>query len=293
MSYVLGRDAKQFMFAKCYQHSTVNQTKGFFKVELLKHALLAILLFTHGYTSSAELKIYAVDEPPAAYSNVEKKADGYVVEIVRAMQKRLNNNAKILFIPEARALNIMAEEPNTLLLSISRTSSREPNFNWIAKVMEKRWEVYTLVSANIEIESLQDLKLLNSIGVVRGDVREEWLINKSFKNLNSVTQHKQNIQMLELGRVDAIVYEEQGLAYQANALGLKQEAFKSVFILNQSSVYIVMSKNSSSQLVDQWQSAFSQISDSGELFSIALRWQAILLNEFNINAKIVDDILVF
>ena len=281
------------MLVKCQQHSTVNQTKVFSKVKLLKYSLLAILLLTHGFTRSAELKILAVDEPPAAYSNMQGEADGYVIDIIRAMQKRLNNHAKVLFIPEARALNIMAEEPDTLLLSISRTPSREANFHWIAKVMEKRWEVYTQVGSNIEIGSLQDLKRLNSVGVVRGDVREEWLINKNFKNLNSVTQHKQNVQMLGLGRVDAIVYEEQGLAYQANALGLSQQEFKSVFTLNQTSVYIVLSKNSSSQLVEQWQQAFRHIVDSGELQTIALSWQAILLNQFGINAQIVDNTLVF
>ena len=281
------------MLAKCQQHSTVSQTKGFSKGKLLKYSLLAILLLTHGFARSDELKILAVDEPPAAYSNMQGNADGYVVDIVKAMQKRLNNNTKILFIPEARALNIMAAEPNTVLLSISRTPSREANFNWIAKVMEKRWEVYTLASENIQIESLQDLKRLNSIGVVRGDVREEWLINKNFKNLNSVTQHKQNVQMLELGRVDAIVYEMQGLAYQTNALGLNQGDFKSVFTLNQSSVYIVLSKKSSSQLIDSWQLAFSQIIDSGELRSIAVRWQSILSNQFNIDSQIVNDILIF
>jgi ABC-type amino acid transport substrate-binding protein len=242
---------------------------------------------------ATELKILAVDEPPAAYIDVANKQNGYVLEIVKAMQQVLNNNAKILFVPEARALNIMADEPNTLLMSISRTASRELHFKWIAKVMDKKWEVYTLANANITIDSLQQLKSLSSIGVVRGDVREEWLVNENFKNLNSVTLHKQNIQMLELGRVDAIVYEKQGLLYQTNALGIAPEMFKSVFVLNQASVYLVMSKYSSPELVQQWQSAFTTIVQTGELNHISLRWQSILHSQFNIPSYIENNILVF
>ena len=240
-----------------------------------------------------ELKILAVDEPPAAFIDSSNQPDGYVVDIVKAMQKTLNHHARINFIPEARGLNIMADEPNTLLMSISRTPSREPHFNWIAKVMDKKWEVFTMANRHISVGSLQDLRVLSSIGVVRGDVREEWLVNANFKNLNSVTMHKQNIQMLELGRVEAIVYEKHGLLIQANSLGIESSRFKSVFVLNQASVYIVMSKGSSPQLVKQWQMAFSEIAENGELQNIALRWQGILRSQLNIDSEVVNNILVF
>ena len=266
--------------------------KEIFKASLLKYFIVVLTLLCYR-VAAAEVNILAVDEPPAAYVDYAQKQHGYVLDIVKALQKNLNDKAKILFIPEARALNIMAEEPDTLLMSISRTPSRERHFNWIAKVMEKKWEVYTLRNANISINTISDLRLLSSIGVVRGDVREEWLVNNNFKNLYSVTMHKQNVQMLKLGRVDAIIYEKQGLVYQSNSLGIEPLVFKSVFVLNQASVYIVMSKHSSPQLVKQWQSAFAELAESGELARITLHWQLILRTQFCINSDVVNNILVF
>lgn len=240
-----------------------------------------------------EVKIFAVDEPPAAFINEKHHQDGYVVDIVRAMQHTLNDKTSIIFLPEGRALNILAKEPNSILMSISRTPDREHHYYWIAQVMAKKWQVYTLSDSDIVINTLDDLRSLASIGVVRGDVREEWLINKDFKNLNSVTQHKQNIQMLHLGRVNAIVYEKQGLAYQVNLLGIELSHFKPVFTLNEAPVYIVMSINSSVVQVKKWQHAFDTITANGELQTIAENWQFTLRQEFNISSKIKNNILVF
>jgi polar amino acid transport system substrate-binding protein len=51
----------------------------------------------------------------------------------------------------AAAFKMLAAEPDTLLMSISRTPSREHHFNWIAKVMDKQWEVCTLVNSNTSL----------------------------------------------------------------------------------------------------------------------------------------------
>lgn len=243
--------------------------------------------------SAQELKIFAVDEPPAAYVSADKSPEGYVVDIVNAMQKTLHDTTSIIFMPEGRGLNIVRDKPNTLLMSISRTPSREHNFAWIAQVMTKQWDVFTLADSPIEISQLDDLRHLESIGVVRGDVREEWLVNAHFANLNSVTLHQQTIQMLALGRVDAIVYENQGLVYQAKLLGIDPLHFKSVYILNRAPVYIVMSKLSSPALIKQWQQAFETINCNGELLKISLHWQIILNDKFDIHSEVENNILVF
>ncbi|GAC21015.1 substrate-binding periplasmic protein [Paraglaciecola arctica] len=255
---------------------------------------LSALLYLLCFQSIAnDLKIFAVDEPPASFINEDGAQDGYVIDIIKAIQERLNDKTNIIFLPEGRALNILAKDPNSILMSISRTPPREQHYYWIAQVMSKKWQVYTLTNSEIVIETLDDLRALPSIGVVRGDVREEWLINKGFENLNSVTRHKQNIEKLNLSRVNAIVYEKQGLAYQVNNLGLELSHFKSAFILNEAPVYIVMSIKSSKQQVKKWQNAFEAIKVNGKLQNIAQNWQLVLLQQYNISSEIKNNILVF
>lgn len=254
--------------------------------------ILVMLLFSLDVTAQ-KTQILTVNEPPASYINNKQQPDGYVVDIVKAIQKNIGDESPISFVPEARALNITGSEPNVILFSISRTNSREQRYKWLGKVMTKRWEVFTLANSKLTVNSIAELRLIPTLGVVRGDVREEWLVNQNFNNLNSVTQHTQNIEMLWLGRVDAIVYEKQGLIYQLNQLGLDSTQFKSVYTSMEASVYLVMSNKSSPHLIQIWQDGYQQLYDSGQLERISYLWQTKLLYEFNISSEIVDNTLVF
>ncbi len=110
--------------------------------------------------------------------------------------------------------------------------------------------MFTKVDSELHASSLQDLANINAIGVVRGDVREEWLVNRKFTNLYSVTQHDQNVQLLLWGRLPAIVYEQQGLTYSCEQLLIDCGQFKAIYTLHQSNVYLVMSKkNTTSNLI--------------------------------------------
>lgn len=259
----------------------------------LRYSYLLLLLICH-FGLSQDLKIIAVDEPPAVYINQENQHDGYILAIIHAMQKLLNNKTDLVFVPEARALNIMDHQPNTILLGISRTATRENKFHWLGQVLFKKWQVYALSDyAYLDIKTLEDLRTMPSIGVVRGDVREEWLVNLKFKNLTSVTLHKQNIQMLNLGRVSAIVYDIQGLAYHAADLGLSLDHFKPIYTLNIAPVYIVLSLGSTPAVLKNWQNAFDTLIKNGGLGVIADHWHDRLINQYNIASDIENNILVF
>jgi ABC-type amino acid transport substrate-binding protein len=146
---------------------------------------------------------------------------------------------------------------------------------------------------DIDISSLEQMKKLSKIGLVRGDVREEWLLEQNFTNLHSVTQHSQNIERLLMGRVPVIVYEKQGLYYLCKKLNIDVSLFKPVYAINESKVFIVMSKKTSPEKVKIWKEAFLQLKTEGEIKRISLVWQAKLRKEFNIESKISQEILVF
>ncbi|MAG75940.1 MAG: hypothetical protein CL811_04190, partial [Colwelliaceae bacterium] len=142
------------------------------------------------------------------------------------------------------------------------------------------------------VPNLQSLKMLRSIGVVRGDVREEWLGNNRFNNLHSVTRHEQNLQMLLRGRTDAIVYEQFGMIYLAETLGLDMSAFSTEMAINQSDVYIAMSRLTPLEEVERWQQAYKSLKETGQIDTISKKWQVILVSEFNASIKIENGYLV-
>jgi len=262
-----------------------------FKVRTL--LLFLLLLFFPCFVFSSEFRVLSVNEPPANYLNKTGVPDGYVVDIIKALQKEVGNNAKIEFMPEVRALNIMQTTANTLLFSISKTKYRENLYLWLGQVMEKRWDVYALKASNLKIKELKQLKKLPMIGVVRGDVREEWLLTNDFTNLYSVTNHRQNVQRLLTGRVSTIVYEEQGLKYICQELGIDSTLFQSIYTINFSPVFIVISKGTHSTTFDAWQHAFNKLMSNGEIEKISLTWQHKLWNDFLIESELIEGILHF
>ncbi|WDE12965.1 substrate-binding periplasmic protein [Thalassomonas haliotis] len=247
-----------------------------------------------GKINAEHFRIISVIEPPANFLNTRGEPDGFVTDIIHALQRKLNDNTQIEFIPEVRALRIAHKTPNILLFSFSKTQKRTPLFHWVGKVQSKNWHIISLKEQQLEIGDLQQLKALPSIGVVRGDVREEWLNEQGFTNISAVTNHEQNIRRLLSGRISSILYELQGLKHVADNLALDLKMFESVYIANQSDVYILMSKTgTSTTLFSRWQQAFSQLSQSGELKAIALKWQTRLRRQQNISSEVVDNILVF
>lgn len=240
-----------------------------------------------------EIRILSVNEPPANYINENNEAEGYAVDIINALRSVIDTKSKIEFTPEARALNLIRTQPNIILFSISRTPFREKDYRWVGQVFTKKWQVYALTESNIVINSLDDLKALPVIGLVRGDVREEWLINQKFTNLHSVTHHQQNIQRLLMGRVSAIIYEQSGLAHLMKKMNEDEALIEPIFTINESPVYIAMSKKTPRATLKKWQDAFETLKHNGELLQISATWQTKLMNDFNIESKISDQLLTF
>lgn len=256
-------------------------------------AFSVILLFLFSFNTFPEssLEVVAVDEPPANFVDEEGASAGIAVDVLKAMQQALGETSGISFMPEARAINISRNEPNVILLSISRTPFREEHYHWIGPVLKKNWLVYTK-KGNEQVSNIDTLKQLGRLGVVRGDVREEWLVNRKFNNLHSVTRHEQNLQMLLRGRTDAIVYEQFGMIYLAESLGLSMSAFSSGLAINQSDVYIAMSISTPIAEVKKWRKAYQIVKNNGELDAINLKWQRELIDHFNALVDIDDGYLI-
>lgn len=243
---------------------------------------------------SQTLRIITVVEPPASYLDSHGQLTGFSVEVVQAIQRSLDDKTVIEVLPEARAIHIARTEPNVLLFSFSRTPTREVEFYWIGKLIVKTWSVYSLSSNPIQIENIEQLRKVKAIGVVRGDIREEWLTEQGFTNLHPSVNHKQNIHRLRSGRLDLIAYESQGIQHLLWEEGLEADDIKSVYQLKTSDVYLLMSKSGTDpELMQRWKSATEKFKRSGQQQFIAEKWQMVLKHYHNIQTKTVDGVLYF
>ncbi len=243
---------------------------------------------------SQTLRIITVVEPPAAYLDSHGQLTGFSVEVVQAIQRSLDDKTVIEVLPEARAIHIARTEPNVILFSFSRTPKREDEFYWLGQLSAKAWSVYALSSNPVQIQSLEELRKVKAIGVVRGDIREEWLLEQGFNNLHPSVNHQQNIRRLRSGRLDLIAYESQGIQHLLWEEGMETTDVKPVFKLKSSDVYLLMSKSGTDpKLMQRWKTAAEKFKRSGQQQFIAEKWQMILKHYHNINTEAVEGILYF
>ncbi|WP_337881293.1 transporter substrate-binding domain-containing protein [Rheinheimera sp.] len=240
------------------------------------------------------VRLITVIEPPVSYLDSHGKPVGFAVDVVKAVQHELGDKTPIEVMPEARAIYIARTEPNVLLFSFSRTPERENEFYWITPLVQKSWSVYGLTTNPIQVQSLEQLKQVTAIGVVRGDIREEWLNNLGFKNLSKSVNHQQNLDRLLAGRLDLIAYESQGIRHLLQEASLSLDAVRPVFVLQQSDVYLLMSKTGTSpELAERWRMAADKIRRSGSQQFIAEKWQLQLKHFQDMDTEIQNGVLVF
>ncbi|WP_157964731.1 substrate-binding periplasmic protein [Algibacillus agarilyticus] len=241
--------------------------------------LMTVLLVAASFYSYSnefnysELRFISVNEAPANFLNEKRELSGYVFEIVKRLQKQLNINTETEVLPEVRALRTLDTEPNVLMFSLSRTNEREDRYHWLAHVLSKRWIFYSLSHAPFEVSSIQQILASRTVGVVRGDIREKWLLDKNASNLVSALNYDHAVKMLMHGRFDTLFFESFGMYSTLKKIGYRTDSVRSLLVANESDVYIALSKSGTSKkLAEQLQKQF--------ILLVSSEWYANHVNEW-------------
>lgn len=272
-----------------------------FLCDFIKTTTLLAILLSMGLWPTAisgkelppPLQIVTVIEPPASFINSHGELSGYATELVQALQKQAGDRSGIHIMPESRALLTATRQPNVMLFGFSRTMDREQKYHWIMPLLRKRWVIYVHKNSTLKISNLDELRNLQSIGVVRGDVREEWLTAQGFTNLHSSASHAQNLARLRSGRLTAIAYEPQGMQYLLKETGQPLDEFKPVLHFHSSEVWLLMSLQTDSREVLRWQLAAEQFRLSGQQLALARYWQQRLWQTEQIQSTVQQELLQF
>ncbi|NVK24703.1 MAG: transporter substrate-binding domain-containing protein [Gammaproteobacteria bacterium] len=196
-----------------------------------------------------ELRFITVDESPANFVNAQGELVGYSVDIIKRLQTRLDITKNIEVMPEARAMHTVKNKPDVVMFSITRTPERESRFHWLAHVLTKRWILYSKYDANFDNSSLDTLLDNLTVGVIRGDIREQWMKANYPGRSVGLLNYYNGVEMLLKGRIDLLFYESYGMFGTLEKLGYQRGEVKSQYVATSSDVYIVMSKFSGSDLM--------------------------------------------
>ncbi len=241
-----------------------------------------------------ELRIWGPSEPPGNFIDEQGEFVGLSVDVVREIQQRIGNTDTIEMVPWKRIYTSALKEPNIVFFSVARTPEREEKFYWITLMMRKPWAFYAKKGSGLHITSLDDAKKVSAIGVQAGDIRDSWLQQQGFTNIDRVASHELNVTKLERKRMELIFYSPQGMAHTCRELGYDFDTFEIVLVPHSSQSYLAMSKNGTSEeTVKQWQDAVQQMKEDGTFDQLAEKWAAYTREKNGIECEVKDGALNF
>ncbi|GAB4552134.1 MAG: transporter substrate-binding domain-containing protein [Rhizobacter sp.] len=202
----------------------------------------------------------------STYSRIENgKPAGPANEIVEATLKRAGLDYNLAIYPWARAYDIALQEPNVLIYLIARTPEREPHFKWVGEFIRVEYFLYKLrEQPGITLRSLEEAKAY-TVGVMRNDVRHQFLQGKGFTKLVVSPQIGDNFRQLANGQVQLAALSEPGAAQLCEEARFDCTRLEKAYALDELSVGIWMaySKPTSDEVVARTRAAFDKIKASG------------------------------
>ncbi len=226
---------------------------------------LLLLLTTSLYAS--ELKIYTEEMPPYNYMDESSgKASGFSVEIVKEMLRRTGISAtggEINVYPWARAYEIVQNENNVMLFSMTKTEARKDLFKWVGPIAHRTVWLWKLKERNeIVVNSLEDAKHY-TIGGVRKFSISEYLVKQGYK-VDMAGSIESNWRKLFSHRIDLGTALDIEAAYYAKKLSKSfKQLEKLVVVDNRYDFYLAFNKKTSDHIIDQLQKALDQMKEDG------------------------------
>lgn len=211
------------------------------------------------------------EDPPYSFTR-DKHPDGFAVEVVNEIKRRLHITDRIQIEPWTRVYDSALHKANVAAFSMSRTQEREALFYWIGPIVENDWVLVTKRSSGIHLASLDDAKKLRAIGAVRGYAWTRYLDARGFKNLDRVWERKLNSLKLQAGRLDAFVSADLSYVSEIQDNGLNPADFEVTLRFNSVQMYIALSKQTDQQTVNRWAQAFESMKEDGTFEKIHAKW---------------------
>ena len=229
-------------------------------------ALIPVLMAVMLSASLAHAQAVRVVTEATSYSFLKDgKMAGPATEVVELSLKRAGLvDYQINLYPWARSYDMALKEPNVLIYLIARTPAREPQFKWAGEIMKMQYHLYKLKDRNVVVKNLEDARNF-TIGVMRDDVRHQYLKEKGFTRLVVSAQSVDNFRKLLSGQVDIVPLPDDDAASLCKETNVSCETLQKIYTLDEMStgLYMAYSNSTPDAVVQRTKDAFEKIRATG------------------------------
>lgn len=239
-----------------------------------KYRIVILLIFLCTFTNLFANKITFLTHEikPFTYVNNDK-VNGFAIEIVTSMMKINKHPIKFDIYPFKRALYTVQNRDNYALFIVAKRPERIDTLKWVGPLITSGVYFYKRKDNNIILNTLDDARKVNTIGIALGNADHTYLKDLGFNNLRAPTTQRSSIHMLYLNRVDIAPSSELVVPEILKTLKLNKEFIERTDVkLYDSTLYLVFSKNVSDKVVKKWQDALDTLKANGTYEEIYNRY---------------------
>jgi polar amino acid transport system substrate-binding protein len=217
-----------------------------------------------------DFKLHLITEDAPVWNYLEDgQITGLAVDMVREIQRRVGDTSEIAVMPWAKGYDLLQKEPNAALFVTARAPWRESLFQWVGPVGFDEFVFVARADNPIEIKSLDDAKKVRAIAAYKEDVREQFLKENGFTNLDISMADQACLNKLLTGRVDLWLMNRVDIKMQTAA---HPNSVRVVYNVETMPLFVAFSKGVPAKVVKQWQDALDKMKDDGTYRDIYDKW---------------------
>ncbi|KJY82099.1 amino acid ABC transporter substrate-binding protein [Vibrio galatheae] len=232
---------------------------------------MGFMLAASSVAEPIKLELYTQEFPPLQIQ-VDSQAEGYVVKFVEAVvshaaEKLPMEIAAVHFAPWKRAIRNTQENENVLFFSLSRTPSREQEYQWIGPVSPYEVAIYRHYDGpSVTPSTFQELKNF-SFAAQTASSFEEVAKEEGFAKIIPVNYGKVAIKLLHTNRVDFAPLVKASYFYRMEQYGYDPKEFIEVVKVDRlcKELWLVTGNKTSQQVVEVLRESFSELKNQGRL----------------------------
>ena len=227
--------------------------------------VIGLLFFCQQSFSSQNFTIMAEDLPPFIYADASShEPEGIAIKIVQHLAKQMKHSQDIEIASWNKAYNLIKDNDGYALFPVSRRPNREELFKWVGPLLKSTSYLYKRRDSNLQINSLEDARKVNAIGVVKNYAGHQLLQKEGFDNLVAVGHTKGVIRALAFKRADLIEVGDVFLPFRSKQAEVDYKILENTNVkLLEQYQYLAFSKNTPDVVVLKWQKALDEMKKNG------------------------------
>lgn len=194
------------------------------------------------------------------------RVEGSATEVVeKTLQAAGLADYQVKLYPWARAYDMALKEPGVLIFLIARTPAREQQFKWAGEIKKIQYHLYRLRErTDVAVKTLADARNY-TIGVMRDDVRQQYLQAKGFQRLAVSAQWIDNFNKLITRQVDLVPLTEDDASSLCVEARVDCARLERVLTLDEAStgLYMAYSNATADSTVQKTRTAFDKLKADG------------------------------